>query len=178
MSRILQKKIFIPRTVGGGIRNLHDIEEMLKNGADKVSINSAGIDNIKFIKEASRIFGSSTIVSNIECINVYGNYFISKSNGRDLVNVNPIKWAQRLEGAGIGEIIITSVNNDGLQKGFDIKLISKVSKSVNVPTIASGGAGTNEHVLDVINKPMFMLSRLHLFFITIFVVFFNTKKQK
>lgn len=146
------KKIFIPLTVGGGIRNLHDIEEMLKNGADKVSINSAGIDNIKFIKEASRIFGSSTIVSNIECINVYGNYFISKSNGRDLVNVNPIKWAQRLEGAGIGEIIITSVNNDGLQKGFDIKLISKVSKSVNVPTIASGGAGTNEHVLDVIKQ--------------------------
>ena len=88
---------------------------------------------------ASRIFGSSTIVSNIECINVYGNYFISKSNGRDLVNIN-LSNGHRGWKNGIGEIVITSVNNDGLQKGFDIKLISKVSKSVNVPTIASGGA--------------------------------------
>ncbi len=144
------KEIFIPMTVGGGIRNLNDIERMLKNGADKVSINSAAIKDINFIRKASRVFGSSTIVSNIECIKLKKKYFISKNNGRDLVKVNPILWAKKLEDAGIGEIIVTSVNFDGLQEGFDIPLTSKISKRVKVPIIASGGAGSFKDVLDVI----------------------------
>ena len=145
------KSIFIPLTVGGGIKNLREIEQMLKNGADKISINSAAIDNLNIIRQASKVFGSSTIVSNIECIKIKKKYFISKSNGRDLVNVNPKDWARKLEDAGLGEIILTSVNYEGLQKGFDIELTNKISSSVNIPVIASGGAGKFNHVLDVIN---------------------------
>ena len=146
------KEIFIPMTVGGGLRNLSDIEKMLKNGADKVSINSAAIKDINFIKEASRVFGSSTIVSNIECIKLKKKYFISKNNGRDMVNIDPFLWAKKLEDAGIGEIIVTSVNFDGLQDGFDIPLTSKISNYVKVPVIASGGAGSFEDILDVISQ--------------------------
>lgn len=146
------KKIFIPLTVGGGIKNLNDIEQMLKNGADKISINSAAIDNIQLIRKASKVFGSSTIVSNIECIKIKDKYYISKSNGRDLVNIDPVVWAKKLEDYGIGEIILTSVNSEGLQKGFDIELTKKVSNKVKVPIIAHGGAGNFQHVLDVIKK--------------------------
>ena len=146
------KEVFVPITVGGGIKTINDIEKMLQNGADKISINSAAVDNIRFINKASRIFGSSTIVSNIECIKIKNKYYISKSNGRDLININPIDWAKRLEDNGIGEIIITSVNNEGIQKGFDINLTKKISNSVNVPVIASGGAGKFDDVLEVIKK--------------------------
>ena len=146
------KKIFIPLTVGGGIKNLNDIEQMLKNGADKISINSAAIDNIQLIRKASKVFGSSTIVSNIECIKIKDKYYISKSNGRDLVNIDPVVWAKKLEDYGIGEIILTSVNSEGLQKGFDIELTKKVSNKVKVPIVAHGGAGNFQHVLDVIKK--------------------------
>tara|TARA_A100001011_G_scaffold374452_1_gene434959 strand:- start:725 stop:1561 length:837 start_codon:yes stop_codon:yes gene_type:complete len=146
------KKIFIPLTVGGGIKNLNDIEQMLKNGADKISINSAAIDNIKLIRKASKVFGTSTIVSNIECIKIKNKYYISKSNGRDLVNIDPVVWAKKLEDYGIGEIILTSVNSEGLQKGFDIALTKKVSNKVKVPIIAHGGAGNFQHILDVIKK--------------------------
>lgn len=145
------KNIFIPMTVGGGIRNLSDIEKMLKNGADKVSINSAAVENINLIKKASKIFGRSTIVSNIECVKLKNKYFISKNNGRDLVNISPFLWVKKLEDAGIGEIIVTSVNRDGLKEGFDIHLTSKISKMVKVPVVASGGAGSFKHVYDVVN---------------------------
>jgi len=146
------KKIFIPLTVGGGIKNLKDIEQMLKNGADKISINSAAIDNIQLIRKASKVFGSSTIVSNIECIKIKEKYYISKSNGRDLVNVDPVIWAKKLEDNGIGEIILTSVNSEGLQKGFDITLTKKISDKIKVPIIVHGGAGNFQHVFDVIKK--------------------------
>ncbi len=146
------KKIFIPLTVGGGIKNLYEIEQMLKNGADKVSINSAAIDDLNFIKKASKTFGSSTIVSNIECICINNKYYVSKSNGRDLVNKNPYDWARKLEDSGLGEILLTSVNSEGLQKGFDIKLTKKISNAVSIPVIASGGAGNFNHVLEVIKK--------------------------
>ena len=98
------KKIFIPLTVGGGIRSLKEIEQMLKNGADKISINSAAIDNLNLIKEASKVFGSSTIVSNVECVKINNKYLISKSNGRDLVNKDPYDWSRKLEDSGLGEI--------------------------------------------------------------------------
>ncbi|MDC0031504.1 imidazole glycerol phosphate synthase cyclase subunit [Candidatus Pelagibacter sp.] len=148
----ISNKLFIPLTVGGGIRKVNDIEKMLKNGADKISINSEAINNIKFINQAAKIFGSSTIVSNIECIKIKNKYYISKSNGRDLININPVDWAKKLEDNGVGEIIITSVNNEGIQKGFDINLTKKISNIVKVPVIAHGGAGKFEDVLEVIKK--------------------------
>jgi imidazole glycerol-phosphate synthase subunit HisF len=146
------EKVFVPLTVGGGIRSIKDIEEMLKNGADKVSINSSAIDNLNFVYEASRIFGSSTIVSNIECVKIKNKYFISKSNGRDLVKVDPLIWAKKLEDSGVGEIVLVSVNHEGLKYGFDLKILDKISSKINIPVIAAGGAGEFQHIYDVIRK--------------------------
>lgn len=172
------KEIFIPMTVGGGIRNLHDIEKMLKNGADKVSINSAAIEDINIIKKASRIFGSSTIVSNVECIKIKNKYLISKNNGRDLISTSPYLWVKKLEDAGVGEIIVTSVNFDGLQEGFDVSLTSKISKSVKVPVIASGGAGSFENVFDIIKQSNIQAVSISSFFHYDICTKFNFKRSK
>ena len=146
------KNLFIPLTVGGGIKSLEEIEKMLNNGADRVTINSSAIDDINFIKKASKRFGSSTIISSIEYTKIKNNYFITKSNGRDLVNIDPYIWAKKLEDFGSGEIILTSINQEGTQSGFDISMINKISKNVKIPVIAHGGAGNFKDVYDVIQK--------------------------
>ena len=143
------KNIFVPLTVGGGIKTLFDIEKMLNAGADKVSINSAGVENNKLIYKASRLFGSSTISINIEFVNFKGKTFITKSSGRDIVFIDPLKWAKRVESLGAGEINITSVNYEGLQNGFDIKNIKKISKNLKIPVLAHGGCGNSKHVLEL-----------------------------
>ena len=97
-------------------------------------------------------FGSSTIVTNIETIKINDKYFISKSSGRDIVKINPVSWAKKVQDYGSGEIFITCVNNEGLQSGFDVNIIGKICKNVNIPVIAHGGAGKFEHVLKVINE--------------------------
>ena len=140
------KNLFIPLIVGGGLRTLTDIQKTLESGADKVCINSAAIEDISIIKKASKKYGSSTIISMIEAIKIDNAYFITKSNGRDLVKINPIDWAKRLEQNGSGEILLTSVNKEGMQKGFDLNLISEVCKKVNIPVIANGGAGNFEDI--------------------------------
>ena len=142
--------IFIPLSVGGGIKTLEDIKKMLSAGADRVCINSAAIDNINLLKQASRIFGSANITIIIQSIKVNKKYYISKSSGRDLVKINPIDWAQKVQDYGAGEIILTSVNNEGLKKGFDIDLTNKVTEKVNIPVIAHGGAGSLEDIYKVI----------------------------
>lgn len=144
--------LYIPLTVGGGIKSIENIENALNNGADKVSINSAAVDNIKFINESAKKFGSSTITASIEIINYKNKYFISKSNGRDLVDINPVIWAKKLEDNGCGEIILTSVNNEGLRKGFDISIINEISKFLKVPVIAHGGAGTISDILKLVRS--------------------------
>lgn len=146
------KNIFIPLSVGGGIRSIKDIEEILKNGADKICINSAAIDNPKFITTASKYFGSANISSIIEVIKIKKNYFISKSNGRDLIKINPIDWAKKVEEMGSGEIFLTSVNREGLKSGFDIEITKKISENVNIPVIAHGGAGNFMDIYDVIKN--------------------------
>lgn len=143
------KNIFVPLTVGGGIKTLNDIENMLNAGADKISINSAGIENSKLIYNASRLFGSSTISINIEFINFKEKTFITKSSGRDIVFTNPVEWAKRVESLGAGEICLTSVNYEGLQIGFDIKNIKKISKNIKIPVLAHGGCGNSDHVLEL-----------------------------
>ncbi len=146
------KDIFIPLTVGGGIKNLNNIEKLLVNGADKVSINSEFVVNKKFIKEAVKNFGSSTIVATIESNKIKNHYFITTSNGRDLYKKNPVQWAKELEDTGVGEIILTSVNNEGLRCGFDIPIIKKISEIVKVPVIAHGGCGNIDHIINLIKK--------------------------
>jgi len=143
------KNIFVPLTVGGGIRSILDIEKMLNSGADKISINSAAVDNSNLIYEASRLFGSSTISVNLEYIDFKGKSFITKSNGRDHVSINPVDWAKKVESLGAGEINITSVNYEGLQKGYDIKNINKISKNINIPILAHGGCGDPKDVLEL-----------------------------
>ena len=146
------KNLYVPLTAGGGIKNVDDIKQLLKSGADKITINSQIIKNPNIIIKAKKIFGSSTLSAIIEVVKIKSKYFISYSNGRDLINKDPIKWAKFLEKIGVGELIVTSVNYEGLGNGFDINIIKKISNSVNIPVIAHGGAGNFKHVLDVIKQ--------------------------
>ena len=146
------KNIFIPITVGGGIKNLDDIYKVLRAGADKVSLNTAAIKNPNFISEAVRNFGSSTIVIAIEAIkNKNGVYFSFVDNGREETGVEVKDWARRIDDLGAGEIIITSVDQDGTGNGFDKKLVSLVKKNVSIPVIAHGGGNKTSNLLDTIN---------------------------
>lgn len=141
------KSIFIPITVGGGIRNLIDIKSMLRIGADKVSINTAAIKRPEFIREASEEFGSSTIVISIEAIkNSDGKYYAFVDNGREFTGLEVIEWVQKVQYLGAGEIIITSVDRDGTGKGIDFELTKSISESVSIPIIAHGGIGSIKDV--------------------------------
>ncbi len=144
------KNVFVPLSVGGGIRSISDASLMFKAGADKIMLNSAVIDNIRFLKQASQIFGSSNVTVMIQAVKIGKRYFISKSNGRDLVKIDPVTWAKKVEEFGAGEIVITSVNNEGLRKGFDISLTKKIVEKVSIPVIAHGGAGNPKQIYDVI----------------------------
>ncbi len=146
------KNLFIPLAVGGGIKSIETIEKFLEAGADKVSINSAAVENIDFIHQVSRVFGSSTITCLVEVIKIDKKYFITKENGREIVKISPFKWVKKLENNGAGEILLTSINQEGTKEGFDINLTNKISKLVKIPVIAHGGAGTFEDVYNVINK--------------------------
>lgn len=145
------KKIFIPITVGGGLRSISDIKEVLRVGADKVCLNTAAIKNPQLIKEASRMFGSSTIVVAIEAIKEHeGKYLAYTDNGREFTGVDVFEWAQRVDELGAGEIVITSVDKEGTGEGFDAELIAKISSLVSIPVIAHGGAGKKQDVVDVL----------------------------
>ena len=147
------KKIFIPITVGGGLRTISDIKEVLRAGADKVCLNTAAIKNPNLIKEASRMFGSSTIVVAIEAIKEgEGKYLAYTDNGREYTGVDVFEWAQKVDELGAGEIVITSVDKEGTGQGFDLDLVSKVSSLVSCPIIAHGGAGKKAHVIEVLKK--------------------------
>ena len=147
------KEIFIPLTVGGGIRTLDDIRTVLKAGADKVAINTAAVKRPRFIREAAKRFGSSTIVVSIEANRtsdaVYEAY---TENGRDNSGMDAVKWAVEAANMGAGEILITSVDREGTGLGYDLELTRNISKSVSIPVIASGGAGELSHIEDVVAK--------------------------
>lgn len=145
------KEIFIPLTVGGGLRTIEDIKKVLRAGADKVSLNTAAIKEPGIIKEASRKFGSSTIVIAIEAIKQPdGKYLAYTDNGRNYTGVEVLMWAKKAEELGAGEIFLTSVDREGTGQGFDIELVRMISRSVSIPVIAHGGAGKLEHISDVI----------------------------
>lgn len=147
------ENIFIPITVGGGLRTLEDIKSVLRSGADKVCLNTAAIRNPKIIEQAANKFGSSTIVISIEAIRQEnGEYFCFIDNGREYTGVNVVEWVNTIQELGVGEIILTSVDREGTGKGFDHDLISKVASNISVPLVVHGGAGNKNHIKEVINK--------------------------
>jgi cyclase len=147
------KKIFIPLTVGGGIRTIDDIKNVLRAGADKVSLNTAAIKNPNIIKEASLKFGSSTIVVTIETIKSNdGKYLAYTDNGREYTGIDALAWAKKAEELGAGEIVLTSVDREGTGNGYDLELINLIASSVSIPVIVHGGPGKLSDISDAINN--------------------------
>ena len=145
-------QVFIPLTVGGGVRELQDIRNLLNAGADKVAINSAAIHNPEFVREAAQRFGSQCIVVAIDAKQVehgdQSRWEIFTHGGRKPTGINAIEWAEKMTAYGAGEILLTSMDRDGTKNGFDLDLTSRISDAVNVPVIASGGVGNLQHLVD------------------------------
>ena len=147
------KECFVPLTVGGGVRTIENIRELLLAGADKVSINTEAVKNIKFVKEAARKFGSQCIVVAIDAKKVSENKWeIFTHGGRNKTEIDAVEFAKKAEENGAGEILLTSMDKDGTKTGYDVKLLKKVTKILNIPLIASGGVGTLDHLYDGIVK--------------------------
>lgn len=141
-------QVFIPLTVGGGIRTLADIRDMLNAGADKVSINSAAIYNPEFVREASERFGAQCIVVAIDAKRVDDHWEIFTHGGRKPTGINAVEWAQKMATLGAGEILLTSMDRDGVKTGFDLELTRAVADAVTIPVIASGGVGNLDHLTE------------------------------
>ena len=147
------REILIPFTVGGGIRTIEDIRALLLAGADKVSLNTAAVVNPVLIKEASSHFGSQCVVIAVDAKRVDGDFYVVTNAGRKKTDKKVSDWVKEIEDFGAGEILLTSMDADGTQKGFDLELTALVSENTNLPVIASGGAGANpQHFIDVFTK--------------------------
>ena len=144
--------VFVPLTVGGGISSLDDMKRILDAGADKVSINSAAVRNPDLISQGAHKYGSQCIVVAIDAKWNGSFYEVYLNGGRIPTGLDAVKWAQKAVSLGAGELLVTSMDTDGDKKGFELNLTSQIAKSVNVPVIASGGAGTMEHFFDVFTK--------------------------
>ena len=143
------KQLFIPLTVGGGIRKLDDISKLLNVGCDKVSLNSSAVDNPNLIYEAAKKFGSQCVVVAIDVKkNSNGDYNVFVHGGRKDTGLDAISWAKKVYELGAGEILLTSMDADGTKNGYDLAITSAISNLVEIPVIASGGAGTMEHILE------------------------------
>ncbi len=143
------KNVFIPFTVGGGIRNILDIENLLMAGADKVSINTQAVRNPKFIEEASERFGAQCIVVAIDAKKEGNKYTVYIEGGRTPTNLDAVLWAKEVEERGAGEILLTSIDKDGTKDGYELTLTKAISEAVSIPVIASGGAGDVKHFFEV-----------------------------
>ena len=142
------KKCFVPLTVGGGVRNIDDINKLLNCGADKVSINTAAVENSKVVFESSKRFGSQCIVVAIDAKKNRDKWEVFTHGGRNNTGIDAIEFAKKMEDSGAGELLVTSMDRDGTQIGYDIDLISTISLKVNIPLIASGGVGNLDHLVD------------------------------
>ncbi len=145
------EKVFIPLTVGGGIRDIEDIRLLLKSGADKVSLNTAAVENPDLIRESSEEFGTQCIVVAIDAKSVDGKpstkrWQVYIYGGKKSTDMDVLEWAGKVEGLGAGEILLTSMDKDGTKEGYDLELTRTISEAVNIPVIASGGAGNLEHL--------------------------------
>jgi cyclase len=154
MVREVAKNVFIPFTVGGGIRTVDDFKALLREGADKISINSAAINRPELIREAAEKFGSQCVVVAIDAKRRPdgSGWNIYKNGGRIDVGIDALEWAKKVEELGAGEILLTSMDCDGTKAGYDLELTRAVSESVSIPVIASGGAGTLEHFYDAFTE--------------------------
>ena len=146
------KKCFVPLTVGGGVRSVDDINKLLNCGADKVSINTAAVQNPGVVEESSKKFGSQCIVVAIDAKKNGNTWEIFTHGGRKETGINAIEFALQMEKSGAGELLVTSMDKDGTQSGYDIELMKTISESVNIPVIASGGVGTLDHLADGIKS--------------------------
>ena len=142
------EQCFIPLTVGGGIRTLEDIRRLLKAGADKISINTAAVKNPKLVESAAKKFGSQCVVVALDARRTDRGYEIFTHGGRNQTGINALDWAKRMEALGAGELLLTSMDRDGTQKGFDLELTQMISDAVKIPLIASGGVGKLQHLVD------------------------------
>ncbi len=146
------EKVFMPLTVGGGIKKISDIRALLNAGADKVSINTSAVENPNFIREAASVFGSQCIVVAIDAKRHGSIWSVYTYGGRKRTPLDAVKWAERAEKSGAGEILLTSMDRDGTKDGYDTGLTKAVCSAVNIPVIASGGAGKMEHFYDAFSK--------------------------
>ena len=142
------KEVFIPLTVGGGIRSINNIQSLLKVGADKVSINSAAIENPEIIKKSSDFFGSQCIVVAVDVKKIGQNWMVHSHGGTVNTKIEALSWLKKIEDLGAGEVLLTSMDRDGTKSGFDLDILSKVNNILKIPVIASGGAGKIEHFYD------------------------------
>jgi len=145
----LSKRCFIPLTVGGWIKDVKEIQQFLTEGADKVSINTEAVNNPDFIAESSKIFGSQCIVVSIDVRKSISNqYEVFIDRGRKSTGFHPIEWVKKVQELGAGEILLTSIDNDGTGKGYDLELVRQVAESVSIPVISFGGVGEWQHLVD------------------------------
>ena len=150
--REVAKSVFIPLTVGGGIRQTADFERVLSCGADKVSVNSGAIANPALIGEAAKKYGDQCVVLSADIRRVNGAFHVFAKGGREDTGMDAIEWIKRCVGEGAGEVVVNSMDTDGVKKGFDIELLRKVCDTVNVPVIASGGAGCQQDFVDLFKQ--------------------------
>jgi cyclase len=146
------EQIFMPLTVGGGISTTEDIRNLLRAGADKVSINTAAVRHPEFVREAAHRFGSQCIVVAIDAKRVDGGWEVFTHGGRNPTGIDACEWSKRMERYGAGEILLTSMDRDGTKAGYDLELTRTISKAVNIPVIASGGVGELQHILEGVTE--------------------------
>ncbi|WP_215190171.1 imidazole glycerol phosphate synthase subunit HisF [Exiguobacterium sp. s6] len=146
------RKVFIPLTVGGGIRSLEDISSLLKAGADKVSLNTLAVESPDLIKRAAERFGSQCIVIAIDVKFEDDDYFVYTYGGKHRTELRAVDWAKQVAALGAGELLVTSMNQDGKQSGYDLRILDLLREAVDIPIIASGGAGNANHVVDALEK--------------------------
>ncbi|NMC60000.1 MAG: imidazole glycerol phosphate synthase subunit HisF [Candidatus Methanofastidiosa archaeon] len=144
--------VFIPFTVGGGLRNIEDIKAILRAGADKVSLNTSAVQNPDLIKESSRIFGSQCRVLAVDAKRKENSWEVYTHGGRTPTGIDAVEWVKKAESLGCGEILLTSMDADGTKDGYDIPLTKAISEAVSIPVIASGGAGNAEHIYEALTK--------------------------
>lgn len=148
VARRTAERLFIPLTIGGGVRSAQDVARVLRAGADKVSLNSAAVSRPEILRDAADLFGSQCVVASIDARLIDGEWRVVTHGGRTLTELRAVAWARECVDRGAGEILLTSIDRDGERRGYDLALTRTVADAVPVPVIASGGAGTAEHVIE------------------------------